>query len=182
MGDGRNVALTVLAATVGTIENGQVLRLDVRSALYGLHATDADLCGLDLLPFHAPGQQAFRIDVGRVGVHISGHLDRLGRFLDLVIGKSQGFQPGQIEWHGVLQISGAHDVDQGILDLAVRVTQVVERFLQGLVHDLEEPATGQLFPFDDGEIGFDAGGVAIHQQTDGAGRRQDGHLGIAIAV
>ena len=50
------------------------------------------------------------------------------------------------------------------------------------VDDLEVAAAGELLEFDQREIGLDPGGVAIHHQADGAGRSDDGDLGIAVAV
>src|SRR5207253_3963875 len=41
---------------------------------------------------------------------------------------------------------------------------------------------GELLEFHQREIGLDAGGVAIHHQADGAGRRHHGRLRVAIAV
>ncbi len=62
------------------------------------------------------------------------------------------------------------------------VAEVDQGRAERLVGDLEISAAGELLEFDQGEIGFDAGGVAIHQQADGAGGGDDGGLGVAIAV
>ncbi len=51
-----------------------------------------------------------------------------------------------------------------------------------LVDDLEVAAAGELLEFDEREVGLDAGGVAIHDKADGAGRRHDCGLGVAIAA
>src|SRR5258708_33033993 len=40
----------------------------------------------------------------------------------------------------------------------------------------------ELLEFDEGEVGFDAGGVAVHEEADGAGGGDDGGLGVAVAV
>ena len=58
----------------------------------------------------------------------------------------------------------------------------MQRRLDALVGDLEVAAAGELLELDQREIGLDAGGVAIHQQPDGAGRGEQGGLGVAIAV
>src|SRR5205085_2504105 len=52
----------------------------------------------------------------------------------------------------------------------------------GLIDDLEVPAAGELLELDEGEIGLDAGRVAVHDEADGAGRGDDGHLGVAEPV
>ena len=51
-----------------------------------------------------------------------------------------------------------------------------------LVDDLEVAAAGQLLELDQGEVGLDPGGVTVHQQADGPGRREHGGLGVAVAV
>ena len=51
-----------------------------------------------------------------------------------------------------------------------------------MVDDLEIAAAGQFLELDEGEIGLDAGGVAVHDQPDGAGRRDHRNLGVAVAV
>ena len=66
--------------------------------------------------------------------------------------------------------------------LDIGVAQVDQGRPERLVGDLEIPAAGELLELHEREVGFDTGGVAIHQQADRAGRRDDGRLGIAIAV
>ena len=51
-----------------------------------------------------------------------------------------------------------------------------------MVDDLEVAAAGQLLELHQREVGLDAGGVAVHHQADGAGRRDHGGLGVAVAV
>ncbi len=50
-----------------------------------------------------------------------------------------------------------------------------------LVDDRHGAAADQLLGLDQAEIGLDAGGVAVHQETDGAGGRQHRGLGVAHA-
>jgi hypothetical protein len=68
------------------------------------------------------------------------------------------------------------------LDLVVVVAERAQRLGHRAVDDLEISAAGQLLELDDGEIRFDAGGVAVHHQADGAGGRDNAGLGIAVAV
>ena len=56
----------------------------------------------------------------------------------------------------------------------------MERRVDGLIDDLEVAAAGQLLEFDQREVGLDTGRVAIHHQTDGAGRSDHDGLGVAI--
>ena len=44
------------------------------------------------------------------------------------------------------------------------------------------PPPGEQFVFHQRDVGFDAGGVAVHEERDGAGRRQHGDLRVAIAM
>ena len=67
-------------------------------------------------------------------------------------------------------------------DLALAVAEHAQRFRHGAVDDLEVAAAGELLEFHQREVGLDAGGVAIHHQADGAGRRDHARLRVAIAV
>jgi hypothetical protein len=46
---------------------------------------------------------------------------------------------------------------------------------------LRHAAAGEQFIFDQRDVRLDAGGVAIHEEGDGAGGGQDGDLGVAVA-
>jgi hypothetical protein len=72
----------------------------------------------------------------------------------------------------------AHDV----LDLVGTVAETPQRGRDGLVDDLEVTAASELLVLHEREVGLDAGRVAVHDQTDGAGGREDGRLGVAEAV
>src|SRR6266550_8124862 len=76
---------------------------------------------------------------------------------------------------------GVHVGDDGV-GLLVSVSELEESAGDGVVHDLDHPAADQLLVFDQGQIGLDAGGVAIHHEADGAGGSQDCYLRVAIAV
>src|SRR4026209_526927 len=52
---------------------------------------------------------------------------------------------------------------------------------QALVDDLEVAAARELLELDQREVRLDAGGVAIHDEPDGAGGGQHRDLGIAVA-
>ena len=57
-----------------------------------------------------------------------------------------------------------------------------QRQRHGLVDDLEHPAASELLVLHQGDVGLDAGGVAVHQKADRAGRGEDGRLSVAVAV
>ena len=51
-----------------------------------------------------------------------------------------------------------------------------------LVDDLQHAAAGEQLVFHQRDVGLDAGGVAIHEEADGAGGREHGDLRVAVAV
>ena len=65
---------------------------------------------------------------------------------------------------------------------AVLVAELEEGSGDGVVDDLDHAAADELFVLDEGEIGLDAGGVAVHHKADGAGGGEDGDLGVTVAV
>src|SRR5271157_272267 len=72
--------------------------------------------------------------------------------------------------------SGGVDVaDNGVHVVAV-VAQLEERGGHGVVDDLDHAAADQLLVFDQSQVGLDAGGVAVHHETDGAGGRKHSDL------
>ena len=73
-----------------------------------------------------------------------------------------GPQPG-----GVHHVAVLGDVLGDRLDLLVRVAEVLQRARHGLVDDLHGAAADQLLELDQGQVGLDAGGVAVHHEADG---------------
>ena len=103
-------------------------------------------------------------------------------FFQFVVGEAEGFEALVADVRGVVQGEGAHDKTEDVVDLLGGVAEVDQGGAEGLVGDLEISAAGELLEFDQGEVGLDAGGVAIHEQADGAGGGDDGGLGVAVAV
>src|SRR3712207_8658579 len=62
------------------------------------------------------------------------------------------------------------------------VAEGAERIGHGPVDDLEVAAAGELLELHEGEVGLDAGGVAIHHEADRARGGDHGGLGVAVAV
>src|SRR6202040_2187947 len=58
------------------------------------------------------------------------------------------------------------------------VAELHQRGRHGVVDDFDDPAADELFIFDEGEVGLDAGGVAIHHEANGAGGSENRDLGI----
>ncbi len=67
-------------------------------------------------------------------------------------------------------------------DLRRAVAEGIEGLGHGLVDDLHHPAAGQLLVFDQGDVGLDAGRVAVHHEADRPGRGEHRGLGVAEAV
>src|ERR1700731_5450311 len=63
-----------------------------------------------------------------------------------------------------------------------RIAEHPQRFRDRAVDNLEIAAARELLEFDQRKVGLDAGGIAIHDQADGAGRGDHRDLRIAIAV
>ena len=83
---------------------------------------------------------------------------------------------------GALEGHGADHVADDLVPLLGGVAQAAEGRVDGLVGDLEVAAPGQLLELDQGEVGLDAGGVAVHLQADGPRGGETGRLGVAVAV
>src|SRR6476661_2382703 len=62
------------------------------------------------------------------------------------------------------------------------IAERAQRLGDSAVDDLEVAAAGELLEFHQREIGLDAGGVAIHDKADGAGRRHHRYLRVAVAI
>ena len=103
------------------------------------------------------------------------------KFLQCLVVEAALAQSRVVDTGGVAQGAAAYGVFGDILDLGLVVAQGRKRHRHGAVDDLEKTAAGQRLVLDQGEIGFDAGGVAIHHQADGAGGRHHRGLGVAVA-
>ena len=77
--------------------------------------------------------------------------------------------------------SGGVDVADDGGGLLVRVSEFEQGTGHGVVDDLDHAAADQLLVLDEGEVGLDAGGVAIHHEADGAGGGEHGGLRVAEA-
>ena len=78
--------------------------------------------------------------------------------------------------------AGGVDVADDGAGLVVVVAELEQRGGHGVVDDFDHAAADQLFVFHQGEVGLDAGGIAVHHEADGAGGGEDSDLGVAVAV
>ena len=74
------------------------------------------------------------------------------------------------------------DVADDLVDLSGRVAELAQYARHRLVDDLHHPAAHQLLVLDEGDVGLDAGGVAVHHEADRPGGREHGDLAVAVAV
>ncbi len=197
-----DVARAARAAAVGAVEHGQVLGLESRGALDRLAAADHVVGGLDLgvgeaeerqgaearllalgLADAEAGEQVVAEDAAR---EREAQIEHGGQqaldAVDLVLVQAALEERRVVDVRRALERAGAERVPHHALDLGVVVAEPAQRPRHRLVHDLEVPAAGQLLELHQREIGLDAGGVAVHQQSDRAGRREHGGLGVAVAV
>ena len=78
--------------------------------------------------------------------------------------------------------AGGVDVADDGVGLLVVVAELEQGGGDGVVDDFNHAAADQLLVLDQGEIGLDAGGVAVHHEADGSGWREHCDLAIAVAV
>jgi len=57
-----------------------------------------------------------------------------------------------------------------------RVAKLHQGGRHSIVDDFDDAAADELLILDESEVGFDAGGIAIHHETDGAGGSENGDL------
>jgi hypothetical protein len=101
---------------------------------------------------------------------------------DLLWAEAVADQRGVVYPRRVAERAVPDRVGDDLLDLRGGVAEVAQGLRNRAVDDLEVPAPGELLELHQREIGLDAGGVAVHHETDGPGRRDDGGLGVAVAV
>src|SRR5262249_31631913 len=115
-----------------------------------------------------------------------GQLEDAGQLrLDAVedgVGEAFGLEAGGGDVRAAFGGGGAAAVADDVVDLPGRVAEARQGGRQRGVDDLEVAAAGELLELDQGEVGLDAGGVAIHEQSNRAGRRDTADLGVAVAV
>ena len=163
------------------------------------------------LQAHLPGVHVGAADVGRGGVvrHVhrlgdgSGD-ERLGGThhaqVRLVVDAPLALErlEGAVEDRQVLRLEARGDdgavfadhVFDGVVDFDVlldggdgagRVTEALQGLGHGAVDDLEHAAAGQEFVLHQGDVGFHAGGVTVHEEGDGAGGGEHSDLSVAVA-
>ena len=82
-------------------------------------------------------------------------------------------------WQRGVNAERANDVRHNAVADFIAVTQRLDGGAQTLIGNLEVAAAREFLELGQRKIWFDAGGVAIHEQTNGASWRNDGDLRVA---
>ena len=131
-------------------------------------------------PEHVPAEiLAERVGVERV-FDVEGARQLLLEPLQDLRREALGLERLVIDLRCVLQGAAADRIADDVFDLIRRIAKRRQRARHHAVDDLEVTAAGQFLELHQGEIGLDAGGVAIHHQADRAGRGD--HRGLSVAV
>ena len=73
-------------------------------------------------------------------------------------------------------------VGEDLVDLFRAIAELAQGGRDGLVDDLEEALADELLVLDERDVRLDPGRIAIHHESDRAGRGEDGDLGVPVAV
>ena len=101
---------------------------------------------------------------------------------DLLVGEALGPERAGVDGRRLVEVAVADGIGLDLGDLALGIAERAQRLGHRAVDDLEVAAAGELLELHQREVGLDAGGVAIHDQADRAGRRDHGRLRVAVAV
>ena len=175
----------------------------MRRALDGHGAADVDVGGVDLAlgeaemreQVEARRGEVFGVDAELVAqefgaqrpfvedeLDVEGGRQRLFHLLDRFRRKAFGLERGVVDRRRLAERAVTDRIGDDLGDVAFAVAEHAQRLRHRAVDDLEVAAAGELLELHQREVGLDAGGVAIHHEADGAGRRDHGRLRIAIAV
>src|SRR5262249_53310555 len=179
-----------------------MLRLEMGGTLDGHGAADMDIGCLDLALAKAERGEKLKARVGKLvrrnaetcndllaqspfvedKLNVEGSRQRLLDLLNCLGREALLLEGHRIDGGGLFEAGMTDRIDNDVLDLAGGVAQHPQRFWHGAIDNLEIAAAGELFELDQREIRLNAGGVAIHYEADGAGRRDHRDLRIAKAV
>ena len=199
----REITLADAAARIGAIEHRIMFDLEVRSAFERHRPANMDVCCFDVSLREAEEGEEFerriiqliRRNIKRPGeevvaqrpfveheLDVEGRRHALFNSGDLLIREALGAQRRMVDAGSLCNRTMANGIGFDFCNLAFRIAECAERFWHRAVDDLEVTATGELLELHEREVRFDTGRVAIHHETDRAGRRDHGCLRIAIAM
>ena len=203
VGVGGQLTRALGPTAVGTVEDLHVLGLQVRRTLDRHRAANVLIRRLDVFctEAHAPEHVEVKVVQLRIGEtkHVAAEIvakaeavegklelerraQRSFDRLQLLIIEAARTQAVVVDAWRVRQRTRADCVSDDVVDLIAAVTEVLQRQRHRLVDDLEVAAAGELLELHQRKVRLDPGGVAIHDETDGARRGDHGGLGVAVAV
>src|SRR5208283_1852876 len=113
---------------------------------------------------------------------VEGALQPILDFADFYLGESFAAEAFVIDVGSAAKAPMACGVGGNIVDLGLSVSEGAQSGRNGLVDDFEIAAAGESLEFDEREIRFDPRRVAVHEETNRAGRGDGAYLRIAIAM
>src|SRR4029079_13005589 len=87
-----------------------------------------------------------------------------------------------LEPGGAGERAAADGIVDDALDRGLVIAERGKTLRHHTVDDLEIAAAGELLEFDQREVRLDAGGIAVHDETDSSGRRDHCRLRVAVAM
>ena len=199
----REKAFALAAARIGAVEHGQMFGLNERCAFERHRPADVLVGGFDVAFREAEvGEEIKR----RIGELFGGNLERVDQegvtecptveheldvegsaqaafdFCQAFVRESSSFEARVVDGGGLAQRGVANRVGFDLGDLVLRIAERAKGFRHRLVDNLEVAAARELLEFDEGEVGFNPGRVAVHDEADGASWRDDSRLRVAVTV
>ena len=199
----RQIARALLAAGVGAVEHIVMFGLEERRAFQRHRAANMVIGGVDLglgkaqVAQKVEGRvvQLFGRDAKGLGAELFAQrplvehkADVEGRgecrldLLQLARAKAVADQRRRVDAGAIADGAVADGIGDDFSSLARGIAELFQGGRNRLVDDLEVTTPGQFLELHQREVRLDAGGVAIHHQTDGAGRGNHRGLGVAVAV
>ena len=199
---GMDVALAFFAALVGAIEYGIMLLLEKGRSFDGHRATYELVAGVDLGIRKAHGGE--HVEAGLVvllgleaatlhaivaeGIAVEAESDFKGRgccvleLFEIGIGEAFGAEAVVVDMGRILEGAMAFGIIHDGIHLLLIVAEVLQGLGNALVDNFEVSSAAELLVLHQGKVGLDAGGIAIHQQSDGSCWRDYSSLCVAVAM
>ena len=197
------IALALAPARVGAIEDGQVLRLEMGCAFERHRPADMLIRRLDILFRKAEVDQKIKCGIveafgwhtelfgqERFAQHpfVEHKLDVEGALKSVFDLSERGFveafclERRRVDRRRLAQRAMPDGKGLNLGDLAFAVSKCAQCLRDRLVDDFEVTAACQLLELHQRKVGLDAGRITVHDEADGAGRRDHSCLRVAEAV
>ncbi len=199
----REITLADLATRIGAIEHGVVLFLEERRPFEGHCAANMDVGSFDVLLGETQRREHLEREIVELFIGelqhvlaevfaqrplVESELDVECAFessiqgFDLLVGEALGLQRRRVDARSLIDVAVTDSIGFDFSNLAFRITERAECFRYSAIDDLEVTTASELLELHQRKIRLDAGRVAVHDEADRAGRRDDGGLCIAVAM